>query len=505
MNVAQGRLDYGPPVAVIDIGSNSVRLVVYEGLTRSPTPIFNEKVLAGLGREVQTKGLLAPDAVEKALAALRRFRALCDRIQVAQLWAIATAACREAKNGKTFVAEAEGICATKIDVLSGKREAELSALGVVSGFHRPDGIVGDLGGGSLELTEVHGHRIKAGLTLPLGGLALQDISSKSIKKAEKIVRAALDEARLLEAGRGRTFYAIGGTWRALARLHMWQTGYPLHVMHGYVMPAREAFEFSSLVHRVDPEMLSQIEVVTDARRPLLAYAALVLENVVRIARPKDIVISALGVREGLLYSMLDPKEREKDPLIAAASELNVLRSRAPAHGEELIAWTDRFMASSGLDETAEERRLRHVACLLADIGWRSHPDYRGEQSLNLLAHAALAGIDHPGRVFLALAIFYRHAGASQEHAAELSDRLKALVSKRAQKRARIVAAAIRTAHMLSIGVAGVIDETPLSYDGDKLVLAIPKSYAGLDGERLRRRFESLGQLVEKVPEIRIVR
>ncbi len=216
MNVAQGRLDYGPPVAVIDIGSNSVRLVVYEGLTRSPTPIFNEKVLAGLGREVQTKGLLAPDAVEKALAALRRFRALCDRMQVAQLWAIATAACREAKNGKTFVAEAEGICATKIDVLSGKREAELSALGVVSGFHRPDGIVGDLGGGSLELTEVHGHRIKAGLTLPLGGLALQDISSKSIKKAEKIVRAALDEAHLLEAGKGRTFYAIGGTWRALA-------------------------------------------------------------------------------------------------------------------------------------------------------------------------------------------------------------------------------------------------------------------------------------------------
>src|SRR5512132_3552292 len=291
MNVAQGRLDYGPPVAVIDIGSNSVRLVVYEGLTRSPTPIFNEKVLAGLGREVQTKGLLAPDAVEKAIAALRRFRALCDRMQVAQLWAIATAACREAKNGKTFVAEAEGICATKIDVLSGKREAELSALGVVSGFHKPDGIVGDLGGGSLELTEVHGHRIKAGLTLPLGGLALQDISSKSIKKAEKIVRAALDEARLLEAGRGRTFYAIGGTWRALARLHMWQTGYPLHVMHGYSIPADEALEFARLVRRVDAETLARVEVVTDARRPLLAYAAVVLENIVRVAKPKQVVIS----------------------------------------------------------------------------------------------------------------------------------------------------------------------------------------------------------------------
>ena len=257
------------------------------------------------------------------------FARCATRCRSAQLWAIATAACRDAENGPAFIAEAERICRAKIDVLSGKREAELSALGVVSGFHKPDGIVGDLGGGSLELIDVHGQRIKRGVTLPLGGLALQDVSAKSIKKAEKIVRKALDGARPLEAGSGRTFYAVGGTWRALARLHMWQTGYPLHVMHGYMLPAHEALEFSSLVHRVDPETLSQIEVVTDARRPLLAYAALVLENLVRIARPKDVVISALGVREGLLYSMLDAKERDKDPLIAAARELNVLRSRSP--------------------------------------------------------------------------------------------------------------------------------------------------------------------------------
>src|SRR4029077_212991 len=173
---------------------------------------------------------------------------------------------------------------------------------------------------------------------PLGGLALQDISAKSIKKAEKIVRGALQDARSLENGKGRTLYAIGGTWRALARLHMWQTGYPLHVMHGYVMSSKEAFDFASLVHRVNPETLSHIEVVTDARRPLLAYAALVLENLVRLARPKEVVVSALGVREGLLYSMLDQKTREQDPLMAAACELNVLRSRSPAHGQELIAW-----------------------------------------------------------------------------------------------------------------------------------------------------------------------
>ena len=498
MNFAQGRLDYGPPVAVVDIGSNSVRLVVYEGLTRSPTPIFNEKVLAGLGREVQSTHLLSADGSEKALAALRRFRALCDRLDVASRWVIATAACREAKNGGSFVVEAEGIFGSKIDVLSGKREAELSALGVVSGFHNPDGIVGDLGGGSLELTDVHGHRVKPGLTLPLGGLALQDSASKSIKKAEKIVRAALEDTRLLEAGRGRPFYAIGGTWRALARLHMSQTGYPLHVMHGYVMPAREAYDFSSLVHRVDPDTLSRIEVVTGARRPLLAYAALVLENVVRIARPKEVVISALGVREGLLYSMLEKKQQQEDPLLAAARELNVLRSRSPLHGGELIAWTDRFMASSGLDESADERRLRHAACLLADIGWRAHPDYRGEQSVNIIANAAFVAVDHPGRTFIALAVFFRHVGLVDD---ELSPRLRELASTRVLDRARVLGAALRVAYLLSAAATGVLPHTPLVVERGRLVLRLDGGCQALAGERVLARLRQLARLIGREPVV----
>jgi exopolyphosphatase/guanosine-5'-triphosphate,3'-diphosphate pyrophosphatase len=496
MKLAQGRLDYGPPVGVIDIGSNSVRLLAYEGLTRSPTPIFNEKVLAGLGREVQTTGLLAEDAVEKALAALRRFRALCDRLEVTSLLVIATAACRDAKNGKAFVAEAERICRANVDVLSGKREAELSALGVVSGFHKPDGVVGDLGGGSLELTDVHGHRVKPGVTLPLGGLALQDISAKSIKKAEKIVKSALDDARVLEGGKGRIFYAIGGTWRALARLHMWQTGYPLHVMHGYVMPAREALDFSSLVHRVDPETLSRIEVVADARRPLLAYAALVLENVVRIARPKEVVVSALGVREGLLYSMLDPEEREADPLIAAAGELNLLRSRSPAHGEELIEWTDRFIASSGLDESGDERRLRHAACLLADIGWRAHPDYRGEQSVNIIANAAFVAVDHPGRTFIALAVFFRHVGLVDD---ELSPRLRELASTRLLDRARVLGAALRVAYLVSASAIGVLPRTPMVVEHGRLVLRFDGELKALAGERVFARLRQLARLIGREP------
>ncbi|MEZ5888981.1 MAG: exopolyphosphatase [Xanthobacteraceae bacterium] len=489
---AQGRLDHGPPVAVIDIGSNSVRLVAYEGLTRSPTPIFNEKVLAGLGREVQSTGLLARDAVDRALAALRRFRALCDTMGVRRLLVIATAACRDAMNGPDFIGEAEKICRVRINVISGKREAELSALGVVSGVHHAHGIVGDLGGGSLELIDLRNSRCRAAVTLPLGGLALQDISEKSLKKADKIVTQTLASVRFLSANTGRAFYAVGGTWRALARLHMRQKGYPLHVMHGYSIPAKEALEFVRLVRRVNPEMLSQIEAVSDARRPLLAYAALVLEHIIRRAKPREIVVSAAGVREGLLYSLLNKREQTRDPLVAAARDLNVLRSRSPRHGEELIAWTDRFMTSSGIEETVEEVRLRHAACLLADIGWRAHPDYRGEQSLNIIAHASFLGVDHPGRAFLALAVFFRHVGLWE---GELSPHVRELASARMIDRARVLGVALRVAYLISAAMPGILPEIPLRVVRGQLVLPLKGRHAALGSERLYNRLRQLGRLI----------
>ena len=449
-------------------------------------------MLAGLGRQVQSTGLLAPEAIDVALASLKRFRALCDTLHVRKVWAIATAACRDARNGRAFIAQAERICRTPIKVLSGSREAHLTAFGIVAGIHKPDGIVGDLGGGSLELIDVHGTRVHGGLTLPLGGLALQDIAGKSLKKAEKFVEQTLEDLDLLEEGEGRSFYAVGGTWRALARLHMWQTGYPFHVMHNYTIPAREALEFSRLVHRVDTETLSKIEVVNAARRPLLAYAALVMEYLVRAIRPKDVVISVLGVREGLLYSLLKAHARARDPLIEACADLNVLRSRSPKHGEELIAWTDRFMASSGIEETADERRLRHAACLLGDIGWRAHPDYRGEQSMNIIANGAFVAVDHPGRAYLALSVYFRHAGLYEE---ELSPRLRELASTRMLDRARILGAAMRVAYILTAGTSGVLPKTPMQVKRRKLVLKLRGKHRGLAAERLYNRLRALGRLI----------
>jgi exopolyphosphatase/guanosine-5'-triphosphate,3'-diphosphate pyrophosphatase len=499
VEAAQGRLDHGPAVAVIDIGSNSVRLVVYEGLTRSPTPIFNEKVLAGLGREVQSTGLLAPDAVAEALQALTRFRALCDTLEVNRVFGIATAACRDADNGPAFIDEAERICRIKIDVLSGRREAELAALGVVSGVYEPEGIAGDLGGGSLELIGVRGTKIQRGITLPLGGLTLKDVSGNSLKRAERVVEDALSFVPFLKAGRDRSFYAVGGAWRALFGLHMAQTGYPLHVMHGYTVRAREALEFCELVQRVDPETLSQIDVVSTARRPLLGYAAIVLGQLIRRIKPERVVVSALGVREGLLYSMLKPREQKKDALIDAANNLNLLRSRSPQHGQELVVWTDRFMDSSGIDETDEERRLRHAACLVADVGWRTHPDYRGEQALNLISHADFVALDHAGRAYLALAVYFRHVGIT--NADDLSPRMRELASTRMLDRARVLGAAMRVAYMVSASMRGVLPRTPLRVERGRLVLHLPDRFAALNGERVANRMRTLARLIGREPQV----
>jgi exopolyphosphatase / guanosine-5'-triphosphate,3'-diphosphate pyrophosphatase len=481
-------------VAVIDIGSNSVRLVVYETMSRSLVSVFNEKALCGLGREVQSTGLLAPDAVAKALTSLRRFRALCRIQKVGRVYAIATAACRDATNGADFIAKAERICGTQIEILSGPREAKLSALGVVSGIHDPNGIVGDLGGGSLELIDVRKSRVHSGVTLPLGSLALQDSSHRSLKRAERIVKSEISGVPQLRAGRGRTFYAVGGTWRALARIHIIQSGYPLKVMHGYSIPAADALDFVQRLRRLAAaNMLADIEAVSDARRPLLTYAALVLEYVIRVARPKTIVFSTFGVREGLLYEMLPQTERAKDGLICAAQTLNGLLSRSARHAEELIAWTDRLARVVKLRETEEDRRLRHAACLLSDVGWRVHPDHRGEETLSLITNGNFGSVDHQGRAFVALSVYYRYAGLSEEN--EPPPSMRDLIPPAMDEHARMLGAAFRVAHLVSAARPGVLPATHFRSQGRKLMLVFEHQMVDLVADRVGSRFKQLARLL----------
>ncbi len=499
-------LDGETAVGIVDIGSNSVRLVIYDAAVRAPTPWFNEKESCRLGQQVASSGVLDTESITCAIEALRRFRAILGNLNIKHVRAFATAAAREADNGDGFLAAAEIALGAPIQLLTGEHEARLVSLGIAMGFAAPNGVAGDLGGGSLELVDVVGDAHRNALTLPLGGLRLIDLAGERVEKAVAHVDQQIARLAWGSLGRGRPFYAVGGSWRALAKLHMLQSNYALPVLHGYSISCREAQRFCDHVRR--GKKLRGWEHIPRNRREVMPYGALVLDRLLQRLDPSEVIFSVYGIREGMLFDLLKPEERSKDPLLSFCADFAELRSRDPAHAVELMSWTDQLFSLIGFADTPEERRLRHAACLLSDVGWRLSPDFRGEQSLNGIVHSAMTGIDHPGRMFLALTVFLRHVGPNVD-LDTLGEPFKSQIGlvardRRTIRSGRILAAAIRAAHMLSQGYAGIIDKTRFGINGGDLQLIIPSQFADLNGERLRRRFDSLARIVGLQPRMSFV-
>ena len=494
---AQGRLPGIAPVSVVDIGSNSVRLVVYEGLSRSPTILFNEKVLCGLGRGIALTGRMDEQSVQRALGALHRFRALSDQARARTMYVLATAAAREASNGPNFIHQAETILGRKVRVLSGEEEARFSALGIISGFFDPDGIAGDLGGGSLELIDIKGRESGQGITLPLGGLRLSEYAAGSLERAHAFARKHVKTAKLLANGEGRTFYAVGGTWRNIAKLHMEIRKYPLHMMQGYEVPTEEMLRFLDQVALAKDSKEPALQSISKFRRLLLPYGAIAMQEVLLAMKPARISFSGQGVREGYLYSLLNERERAADPLLTASAELAILRARSPEHSRELAEWTGRMMPFFGIKETEEESRYRQAACLLADISWRAHPDYRGLQALNVIANSSFVGITHAGRAFLALASYYRYEGLSDDSA---TGPLATIATPLLIDRAKLLGGLLRVVYLFSASMPGVVRnltfERSLDPDID-LEFVVPSDYRDFAGERLDGRLQQLGKLTNR--------
>lgn len=498
----QGRLQDRKPVAVIDIGSNSIRLVVYEGLSRAPAPLFQEKAMCGLGRFLNSTRRLNEETIPFALASLARFAklaAICG-VKDRDLHPFATAAVRWAEDGEEFLARAEEACGVPIRVLGNAEEAQLAATGIKAGFLNPSGIVGDLGGGSLELIRLRGNSFEEMLSLPLGGLALMDRTGGEKAKAIPIIADALAPLSWLSTAREEPFYAVGGTWRTLAKLHMEQTGYPLTAVHGYALDTRKALQVSARYGNSSPAALRRMAGMATGRDETLPYGALLLNAIVRQMQPSEVVFSAFGVREGIIYRLLSEADREKDPLIAGCEDIAQLRARSKAHAKELIRWTDALFESPGPAETPEERRLRHAACLLSDMAWRGHPDYRGEQSAVLVAQSAIVGVDHPGRAFLSLCVYHRY---ERRLRGELLPKLSELLPRQERERALILGQAVRLAHTLSAGMQGVLPQTELEYQDGKLILRISHRLQALDGEPLRRRLRIVARELGFLPEVQV--
>ena len=479
------------PVAVIDIGSNSVRLVAYDLHSRAPTTMFNEKSLCGLGRDIAITGLLPPDGLAQAREALKRFRVLCDLMRVERIYVLATAAARRAANGPEFIAEVEQILGEPVSVLAGEEEARLAALGVIAGNFQPSGLAGDLGGGSLELVDIRDGWIGEGVSLELGGLTLRDASGKSLKKAVRIVRQAFDAVPFLDRETGRDIFAIGGTWRAIARLYMARHNYPLNVLHGFSATAAEIAQFCADLQKIDLSTLPAIGEVARERRPLLPYGALVLGQLIERTAAARFMISTSGVREGVLYSQLPPAIREQDPLLVACRALNDTHARGAGHADELIDWCDGFAQSAFPDETPAQRRIRHAACLLSEMAWRANPDYRAEEAARMAAYAAIPAITHRERAFLASVQHARYEGLTEN----FSPPLRGLLTPAEIDAARALGCLIRVAYNISAGQPGVLPSTPIRIENGVLVQHLPPEFADLSNERLIGRLKQTARML----------
>jgi exopolyphosphatase / guanosine-5'-triphosphate,3'-diphosphate pyrophosphatase len=479
--------------AVIDIGSNSVRLVVYRLEGRAIWTVFNEKVLAGLGRDLAKTSRLSPDGVVQTLQALKRFRAVLEAVNPAETFVVATAAARDAEDGPAFIDRVKAETGFTVRVLTGEEEAHYAAVGVLAGAPDATGVVGDLGGASLELIRLNATGAGQGVTLPLGPFSLAGPGGLSAGfDAERVRRLARERiGAVADDFRTDTFHAVGGAWRNLALLHMRLSGYPLHVVHQYEIPAAEALEAARLVSHQSRSSLERIEGMSKKRSETLPYAAVVLEILIEQLALKRIEISAFGVREGLLFEAMPPRVRGLDPLIEGCTALGARQGVADDLGVALDAWIAPAFRTLPPLFGDRDGVLVSAACRLSDVGARLHPDHRADLVFEQVLRAPIAGQAHAERCFLAVAAHARHA--TNFNPPELAT-LERLLSPAQLKRARALGATIRLACDLSGRSPSLLAHSRLALDKNHLTLAAEPGFADLLlGEQTSKRANTAAQ------------
>lgn len=487
--IARNRGEDAPGrIAVVDIGSNTVRMVVYDAPTRLPVPMFNEKAQCELGRGLAETGRLNAAGVEIALDSLSRFIKLARAMKVEELSLVATAAVRDAEDGMDFVAQVRNRFDLDIEVLSGQEEAELAALGLLSGLPEADGILGDLGGGSLDLVNLQNGHFGNHATLPLGHLRLTEASGSKTGKAANIAASQLHEIKWLQDMRGRPFYAVGGSWRCIAKILIEQTNYPLHVVDNFTINPMEALRLTRIISGLSQSSMEKMPMINKRRMETLPFAATVLRVILEQFKPSQLIFSGFGMREGQLVRSLPESLSHQDPLISGSARLAERTGRFSIDGDEIFTWLSPVFT----EELPRQRRMRKVACLLGDIGWPEHPDYRAEHAFYRVLRIPFAGLTHPQRVLLALSIFVRYNGDS---ASPIVKPLYSLLDEEQLQRMEAIGLGLRLAHTLSGSAPGVLSRTKLLVIDDDLVMALPNRSETYDSETVRRRFKTFARHV----------
>ena len=479
------------PVAIVDIGSNSVRLVVYESQTRVAATLQNEKSICAIGRDMVTTGRLHAEGCTAALEALSRFRLIADGLNVEARDAVATAAARDASNGAEFIRRAEAAWGRPIRILAGEDEARIAAEGVVAGIPDADGLAADLGGGSLDMVSVKDGKTGAAYTMPFGPLRLMDQSKGDPDKARDIVDRGLKGLPDIDAA---ALYAVGGIWRSFARVDMEDHHYPLHVLQHYTIPRGRALRMCKVLAGLSKESVRKIKVVSKRRAESLPYGAVVLERLLLAGDIKDVVISAYGLREGLFYARLPQEERVKDPLLEFARGVNERMARVPAHAREMFDWTQPLFEG----ENPEFRRIREASACFSDIGWRRHPDNRAQGASAQVLTAPFAGADHRARALIASSIFHRYSG-DEDFPPDMA--LSELLDKDDGRLALRLGLTWRFAFSLSASAAGELAHYRLRMTPAKIVLEVPRKREAIASEPVQKRLGALAESFDRRGEI----
>jgi exopolyphosphatase/guanosine-5'-triphosphate,3'-diphosphate pyrophosphatase len=478
--------------AVIDIGSNSVRLVMYRLEGRAIWTVFNEKVLAGLGADLAETGKLAPDGVEQAFIALKRFKAVLEAARPTEAFVVATAAVREAADGPAFVRRLKTEASLSVRVLTGEAEARYAALGVLAGQPDADGVVGDLGGSSLELVRVANGAPAKGVSLPLGAFALRAADGFDLGRARSKTAKVLDAARA--AFSAETLYAVGGGWRNLALLQMRLADYPLQIVQQYEIPANAALEAARFIARQSKSSLERIEGVSKRRLDTIPYAAVVLEGMIERLGLKRISISAFGLREGLLLDAMPARTRALDPLIEGCAALGARQGVSDDIGPALEAWLKPVFSMLEPVFGARDPVLIAAAARLADLGARLHPDHRADLVFEQVLRAPIAGMSHPERTFLATALFARHTASSSPPQPRILGRI---LNDERLERALALGAAMRLGCDLSGRSGELLSRSKLAIAGDAVALTADARWTDmLLGEQTAKRAAQLADRLE---------
>ncbi|MFZ4125266.1 MAG: hypothetical protein ACOYJ2_04255 [Rickettsiales bacterium] len=471
-------------IGIIDIGSNSVRMVVYHALKRVPLPVFTEKYMCALGKGLARTGRLNPEGVKSARIAMARFMAMAGRLELASLDILATAAVRDAEDGKKFVAELTKEFGVSINVITGEREAELAAQGIIASVHEPLGISADLGGGSMELASVERHKIGLTTSCKLGSLRILDSSEGKTKAMEEFIKRELKAIPWLKNAHPHCLYAIGGGFRTIAKLHMKKTRYPLDIVHEYTMSKRAITQLLERLVSMSPSEIAALPGVSAKRATTMIPTALVLQQLLEMTGAPEIMFSVSGIREGFFYDLLSPKIQQEDALTASATDLAALIGRSGRYAQELYDWTQPLFAN----EPIGWHRLRFALCTLSELAWSIDPNFRAEWAYHRIIQSSLKGLDHKERLMLALALYHRYQTKWKSEREEMK-----LLDERERLWARCVGLSANLAFQLSAGKAGNLHHADIRLADGRIQLSLDREANPLRTETVEKRLDGLGE------------